>query len=123
MEIRDHLVMLPAFSIAFLGWAYNMLILDRFRGSCRFRRIELFALFVASTGGFAAWIGELALKSEDMFALGVAASCFRTFANWIVLVIIVNEDVFLSRQQLLSLTFKVVITVLWEIQHRLVITP
>lgn len=123
METRDHLVLLPAFSIAFLGWAYNMLILDRFQGVCRFRRIELYALFVAITGGFAAWIGELSLKSENMFALGIAASSFRTFANWIVLVIIVNEDVFLSRQQLLSLIFKIVITILWEIQHRLVITP
>ena len=123
METRDQLVLLPAFSIALLSWAYNILILDRFQEICRFRRIEIYALFVALTGGFAAWIGELSLKSEDMFALGIAASCFRTFVNWIVLVIIINEDVFLSRQQLLSLIFKIVITVLWEIQHRLVITP
>ena len=123
IESRDQLAMLPAFSIALLGWAYNILILDRFRGICRFRRIEIYALFVALTGGFAAWIGALSLKSENMFALGIVASCFRTFTNWIVLVLIVNEDVFLSRQQLLSLTFKFVITVLWEIQHRLVITP
>lgn len=121
IESRDQLVLLPAFSIALLNWGYNILILDRYRGLCKFRRIELYALFVACIGGFAAWIGELSLKQENMFAIGIAASCFRTFTSWVVLVIIVNEDVFLSRQQLISLMFKVVITVLWEIQHRLVL--
>tara|TARA_B100001741_G_scaffold75654_1_gene61222 strand:+ start:12641 stop:13018 length:378 start_codon:yes stop_codon:yes gene_type:complete len=121
VDTGDQVVLLPALLIAFLGWAYNILILDRYRGICNFRKIELYALFVALTGGFAGWIGSLSLKHDNMIAIGIVASSFRTFVNWIVLVIIVNEDVFLSRQQFLSLTFKIVITVLWEVQHRLTI--
>ena len=122
MEMNDRLALLPALFIAILGWGYNILILDRYRGICKFRFIELYALFVALTGGFAGWISELSLKHEEMMTVGLVASSFRTLTNWILLVIIVNEDVFLSRQQLISLGFKLLITIMWEVQHRLVLT-
>lgn len=61
--------------------------------------------------------------TNDMTVLQVVSSVFRAFTSWLVLVIVVNDDIFLTRQQWVSLLFRVFITVLWEVQHRLVLAP
>ena len=55
--------------------------------------------------------------------LQVTSSVFRAFTSWLVLVIIVNEDITLSRQQFISFLFRLLMTILLEIQQRLVISP
>ena len=50
-------------------------------------------------GGFAGWITTMSIKEENMMTLQVTSSVFRAFTSWLVLVIIVNEDITLSRQQ------------------------
>ncbi len=121
ITIREQLAWFPVFMIAFLSWGYNLLILDRFRGFRNFKKIEIYALFVSLTGGVGAWIAEMSVKNENLIGLQITSSVFRALTSWLVLVIVVNEDVFLTRQQLWSLGFRITITVLWEIQHRLVL--
>ena len=66
--------------------------------------------------------GKVITNKDGYFQIGVRLndSIYLRSVQIKTHYIIVNEDVFLSRQQLLSLIFKIVITVLWEIQHRLV---
>ena len=123
MNDRDKLAFLPVFTIAFLNWGYNILILDRYKGIRKFRNIELYALFVSILGGCGAWISSMSIREENLVALQITSSVFRSFTSWFTLVIIVNEDFYLSKQQILSLVFRTFITVLWEIQNRLILSP
>tara|TARA_Y100000748_G_C15441558_1_gene467380 strand:- start:568 stop:966 length:399 start_codon:yes stop_codon:yes gene_type:complete len=125
MEINDRetLALLPSFSIAFLNWCFNIFLLDKYRGILKFKKSEIYALFVSMLGGFASWITTMSIKEENMMTLQVTSSVFRAFTSWLVLVIIVNEDITLSRQQFISFLFRLLMTILLEIQQRLVISP
>lgn len=123
MSHRESLALLPSFSIAFLNWCFNIFLLDKYRGILKFKKIELYALFVSMLGGFSGWITTMAIKEENMMTLQVTSSVFRAFTSWLVLVIIVNEDITLSKQQFISFLFRLMMTVLLEIQQRLVISP
>lgn len=121
MKSNEALGILPALAIAFLGWLYSIFILNRFRGILKFNRIELCALPLFLLGGIAAWISELCILNDDLAALQVCASLYRGFTNWFGFLFIVNERLSVSRQQIGSLCFVLIITTLWEVQHRIVL--
>mgnify|MGYP006155128269 CR=1 FL=1 len=123
METRYYLALFPVTGIAILGWLYLIFVLGRYRGMCRFKAVELFALFLYILGGFAAYIAELSVRNEKLIALQICASMYRSTVNWLGLVLIINESVICTKQQLISLFFVLIISVLWEVQHRLVLTP
>lgn len=112
---------IPAFAIGFLNWCRVIFILNRFRGWNRFSKAEMLALLLFIFGGFAAWIGEMSILTESLVALQIIASLYRASLNWFGMLLIVNERLYVTRQQMGSLCFIIVISFMWELQHRLVL--
>ncbi len=121
MEAHLWLGLLPALSIACLNWSYSIFILNRFRGVCMCSKAQIIAFVLYIFGGYAAWIAEMSILHESLGLLQVFASIYRTCANWLGFLFIVNERLVITRQQMLSLLFVCAISSLWEIQHRLVL--
>lgn len=113
---------LPAFAIAVLTWIFNIFVLNRFRGICKFSNVDLYALALFLIGGFAAWIAELCILDSDLAALQYCASLYRTFTNWLAVVLIVNGALVVTWQQMVALVLTLMITFFWELQHRIVLT-
>lgn len=121
MRTNEVLGILPALAIAILNWVYSIFILNRFRSLLGFTRSELLAIPLYLVGGYAAWIAELCILNDDLASLQICAALYRAFVNWIGFILIVNERLAISRQQLGSLVFVLIITALWEVQHRVVL--
>lgn len=109
---------LPAAGIGVLNWIYTIFILNRFRGVCNFTQSEMVALLLFLYAAYAAWIAELCILENNLVTLQLIASFFRTLLNWLGMLLIVNEELYTSRQQIGSLLFVAVIAFLWEVQHR-----
>ena len=123
METHQVVGLVPAILIALSGWFYSIFILNRFRGCCKFTKIELLAIPLYLLGGYAAWISELCILNKELAPLQFCASLYRAFSNWVGFLFIVNERLFVTRQQLGSLVFVLIITALWEVQHRVMLQP
>ena len=111
----------PAFGIAILNWCRVIFILNRFRGVTRFSKPEMLALLLYIFGGYLAWITEMSILNDSLATLQVVASLYRASLNWFGMLLIVNERLYVTRQQLGSLCFIVAIAFLWELQHRIVL--
>jgi hypothetical protein len=119
MELHLWLGLLPAFSIAILNWTRFIFILNKFKGYIPKSQVVAFILFMF--GGYAAWIAELSIMQSNLAALQFVASMYRTFVNWLGIVFIVNDTLLITRQQVGSLLFVCIISLLWEVQHRLML--
>lgn len=115
-------LVVPALGIAVLSWVGTIFVLNRYKGIRYFTPIEMLALLLFLLGGFSGWIAELCIVSPDLVALQVCASLYRTAVNWFGLLLIVNGRLIVTTQQLASLFFSIVITLLWEWKHRIVVT-
>tara|TARA_B110000046_G_C13020337_1_gene410813 strand:+ start:1039 stop:1413 length:375 start_codon:yes stop_codon:yes gene_type:complete len=112
---------IPLFGIGLLNWGRVLFILNRYRGWNRFSKPEMLALLLFVFGGFSAWIGEMSILSDSLLALQVVASLFRATLNWFGMLLIVNERLYVTRQQFGSLCFIAIISFLWELTHRIVL--
>ena len=121
MRTNEAFGIFPALAIAILNWFYSIFILNRFRGICSFTRSEVLAVPLFLVGGYAAWIAELCILNDDLAPLQICSALYRAFVNWIGFILIVNERLAVSRQQFGSLVFVLIITALWEVQHRVVL--
>ena len=112
---------IPAFFIGVLGWGRVIFILNRYRAWNRFTKPELLALLLNIFGGFAAWIGEMSILNERLVTLQIVASLFRSTLTWFGMLLVVNERLYVTRQQMGSLGFLLIVSFLWELQHRLIL--
>ena len=120
LDPHDTLALLPSLLIAILSWASTIFVLQRFNGC---NRLQLFALYISVLGGLAAWIAELSIKFDDQIGLQFTSSLFRATVSWYVTVLIINDGPVITRQQWIALVFRYCITLLWEVKHRIVLTP
>lgn len=111
----------PAFAISLLNWWRTIFILNRFRGLTRLSKAEMVALLLYVFSGYVAWIGEMTILDDSLVALQIVASLFRASLNWFAMLLIVNERLYVTRQQLVSFVFIAAIALLWEVQHMLVL--
>lgn len=111
--------MAPAATIALFSWAFTILRLNKFNGVRKLSRCQMAALGCFVIGGYAAWLAELAILQKHMGAFQFCASLFRTTVNWVGFLLIFNENLHATRQQLTSLAFVLAIAALWELQHRI----
>lgn len=123
MQQHQWLAILPAFAIAVLGWGFTILRLNRFNGIRNIPRTHVASLGCFIVGGYAAWLSELAILQRHMGVFQFCASLFRTVVNWFGFLLIFNENLYASRQQLISLVFVLIIAALWEVQHRIALQP
>lgn len=121
VNANEWLGMIPAFFIALLGWIYSIFILNRFRGFMQFTRIELISLLLFLLGGWAAWIAELCILHEHLVALQLCSSLLRSVVNWFGFLLVVNERLAVTRQQVGALLFVVTLALLWDAMHRIVL--
>ena len=112
---------LPALFIAFFNWVYAIFVLNRFRGIAEISNPELAAFLLFVLGGFATWIAEMCILEDELTALQFVSSSYRTVVNWLGFVLVVNERLYITRQQFGSLAITLVISLLWELQHRVVL--
>ena len=66
------------------------------------------------------WVAELTLLHDNMFGLQIVAFSAGRYST-VGSIIIINECLVLTRQQITSLAFVCSIAVLWEVQHRIVL--
>lgn len=118
--MRDtYLLLIPQFLISVVSWLQLILSINRFHGLDRFSRTDVWGLLVFLHAGFVRWIATLAIVAASMhfqiFMAFVAATL-----GWISFVVVFNEGFALpSRQQCLALVMSLVITVLWEVNNRM----
>ena len=102
MEWNHWLGLAPALAISVLEWSRVILVLNRYIGFCRATRAQLIALTLFVAGGYVQWVAELTLLHDNMFGLQIVASLCRTVFNWVGSIIIINECLVLTRQQITS---------------------
>ena len=118
---REAWGILPALAIAALGWIYSIFLLNKFKSFDRITRSEWLALSLYMVGGYSAWIGEMSISKTYLTSLQIFAAIFRTSINWLAFIFIVNGRFLVTRQQAGALVLTIIITVLWEIQHIIVL--
>ena len=116
------LLIFPALLISILNWVGTVFVLNRFRGWRAFSRIEMLAFLLFLLGGFAGWIAELCIVETNLAALQMTSSLYRTTVNWFGLLLIVNGRLAVSVQQIASFVLTLTTALLWEWQHRIVMT-
>lgn len=118
---RKAVAAIPALGICFLQWFYAIFVLNRYRGITRFNRPEMVSLILHVIGGFSLWISEMCLLDANMFDLQIVSSTFRTVITWFGFVLIVNERLFFTWQQIGSLLICVAIAILWDVMHQIIL--
>jgi hypothetical protein len=113
--------LVPAISIGVITWFFQIFILNRFVGFASFTRYELVALVLFVLGGVAAFVAELSLQNPDLTAIEISASLYRTFVNWCAFLLIINERLAITRQQIGSLFLVILNQGLWSAQHYIVL--
>lgn len=117
---REWVVLIPAMTIAVSTWFYRILVLNRYESE-HFTRMQVIAFVVYSMSGIAGWFAALSMQL-DSFTLQLFASICRSSASYIGFIMIYNDNISLSRQQMNAFVFSLLITVMWELQHRLTIS-
>ena len=113
--------LIPAISIGVINWFFQIFILNRFVGLTRFTRFELVALVLFVLGGIASFIAELCLLDKRLLPIQLSAALYRTFVNWCAFLLIINERLAITRQQIGSLFLVITTQLLWEAQHYIVL--
>ena len=122
LQPHEWLGSLPAAAIAVLGWCYAIFLLNKFSRPIVFTTTEKLALCFFLLGGYGAWISELCILHRNLIGLQVCASLYRTFVNWYGFTLIVNGHIYVTKQQVGALGIIVAVTILWQVQHRLMLT-
>ena len=121
MEITPPVILIfPTVSIAILSWLSMLLVLNRFRCACP-SKIELLSFLLFLLSAIGAWIAERCLLEENLLAIQIVASLYRSLITWFGLLLLVNGRLVVTSQQLYSGFLTVITNLLWEWQHRIVI--
>ena len=116
-------LVIPAASIGLLSWFSTLFILNRYKTLSGFSKVEILAVLPFLLTGFGGWVAELCILKEELFGLQVVASLYRTTMAWLGMLMIVNGRFLVTSQQLFALILSITTNLLWEWQHRIVLTP
>lgn len=115
-----YLILLPQAGIGILSWVQIILSMNRYQGIAHLKPIELLALTLFNISAAVRWVGSLALRTRS-FEYQITAAVMGSILTWTAFVLIFNARLALpSRQQWGALIMTLVLTVLWEINGRLV---
>ena len=114
-------ILLPQVGIGTVTWVQLMLSMNRFRGCSHFRATDLWSFLLMLHGGFLRWIAALAIRSSPL-AFQVVTAFVAATLSWSAFVVLFNESFRLpSRQQWIALVMSLLVTVLWEVNNRMVV--
>ena len=117
---REYLVFLPQLLISVTAWLQLILSLNRFTSIYNFTRIDLFGLVLFLLGGVVRWVAALAVRTHS-FAFQLFCAGLGNLIRSTAFVIVYNCALILpTRQQIVALILSVIITLLWEIQTRMI---
>lgn len=117
-----YLLLLPQLAISLTSWAQIVLSINRYKGCCNFRYTDVWGLLLLTHGAFVRWIAALATRTASV-SFQIVAALIAATIGWTSFVVIFNEDFVLpTRQQTWSLLMSLVVTILWELNNRLLFT-
>ena len=116
-----YLLLLPQLAISLTSWAQIVLSINQYKGCCKFRYTDLWGLLLLTHGSFVRWIATVATRTSASFQF-IAAIVGATI-GWTSFVVIFNGDFVLpTRQQTWSLAMSLIVTMLWEMNNRILFT-
>ena len=112
-------ILLPQVGISVVSWAQLVLSMNRYRGVLRFQRADLWALVLFLHGSFVRWIAALSVRNATL-GFQLATAFLGAALGWTSFVLVFNEGFSLpTRQQSGALVMSLLVTGLWEINHRM----
>ena len=121
-RMASHHLLWPQFAISLVSWLQLLLSMNRYRGLRRLSRADIWALLLLLHAALLRWVAAVAVRRGSM-ALQLTAAGVGACLAWIAFVVVFNESFLLpSRQQMGALLMSLVVTSLWEINGRLVVT-
>jgi hypothetical protein len=113
------MLLIPQFMISFVSWIQLILSMNRFRGIQKFSRTDAWALVVFLHAAFVRWIAALAVVGSSM-QYQIFAALVSATLGWISFVVVFNEGFLIpSQQQIIALVMSIIITLLWEVNNRI----
>lgn len=118
--VDSYVVLLPQFGISLVSWLQILFSINRFQGVRRFARSDLWALLLYMHAGMVRWVAALSLKTATLGFQILTAFVGATMA-WASFVVLFNGGFYLpSSQQWLALSMSLLVTLLWEVNARVV---
>ena len=114
---RNWLSLVPSLSIYVIKWINDIFVLNRFQG-CAFTHAQRFALYFYLMSGFVTWLSGLSIQFDTM-VFQVTSALLSTAIEWLGFVILYNEGLRVTKQQVNAFIFSCFITILYEIKNRL----
>ena len=115
-------VLIPQMGISIISWAQLVFSINRYVGPFSFSSNDMWALLLYLHGGVVRWVAALSVHTSSLF-FQIVSACIAAALGWASFVIIFNEDFVLpTRQQTWALLMSIVVTILWEVNNRMVIS-
>ena len=120
--VSAHYLLWPQFAISLVSWFQLLLSMNRYQGLRGLTRADVWAFALLLHAALLRWVAAIVVRS-GAFELQIAAASVSACLAWISFVIVFNEGFLLpSRQQMGALLMSLVVTGLWEVNNRLVVT-
>jgi hypothetical protein len=122
MNGDEWMLLLPQILIGFLSWLQVMTSMNRLRRTSLIEIEGAWSLMLYIHRSVFFWISALSVNRAP-FAFQLLLALVARIASFIGFVIVFNRGFYLpTRQQWLSFAVSILITIGWEINHRLVAT-
>lgn len=118
--MKETVALFPHLGISVLSWLQLVFSMNRFYGIKKFKVIDAWAFMLFLHGAFVRWIAALAIRTHNPF-YQLTASMIGAALSWTSFVVVYNGDFVLpTRQQTFALLITLLITMLWELNNRII---
>ncbi len=115
----SYVLFAPQLAISLTSWIQIVFAINKYNGVCKFRTTDLWGLLLLTHSAFVRWIASLATRTSSLH-FQIAAALIAATIGWTSFIIIFNESFVLpTRQQTWSLLMSLLVTLLWELNNRL----
>jgi hypothetical protein len=117
---EEYVILIPQICISMVSWGQYIFSINRYRGVMNLTTSDLVSFIVLMNSALVRWVATLAVRSENVVFQMVSAFLGSTL-GWTSFILVYNEDFLVpTKQQMVALLLSLTITMLWEINSRLV---
>ena len=117
---EEYVILIPQICISMVSWGQYIFSVNRYRGVMNLTTSDLVSFIVLMNSALVRWVATLAVRSENVVFQMVSAFLGSTL-GWTSFILVYNEDFLVpTKQQMVALLLSLTITMLWEINSRLV---
>lgn len=117
---EEYVLLIPQVCISAVSWGQYIFSVNRYRGAMNLTTSDLVSFIVLMNSALVRWVATLAVRSDNVTFQMLSAFIGSTL-GWAAFVLVYNEDFLIpTRQQMMALLLSLTITMLWEINGRLV---